>query len=145
MKLFNPTRSDIELNGIDYRLWRDGKWSTNGFWLLLSKNEPDFVSCLKSTKDHIEGVDKIINDSEEAKNELKLTNKFILQGDTLYQIMECEGYKTLINPYFLRLITDPFELRTVKFKQKYYLSAIYFYHHEELIGVVMPAINESND
>lgn len=59
---FKATKSKV-IGNKDYRLFRKDGYTANGYWLMLSIYEPDFIKELKSTtlsKDAPKGMKKIV-------------------------------------------------------------------------------------
>lgn len=146
MYSFNPTKSKLLPRGS--RLYRADGWTTNGFWVIMSSFEPDFIAELKDTNEAPE-IKKFIDKQEKEKLwKLKKTGLLSCAGKDLYELLHSDegNFYVWVNVYFLGMF-EKLSLSTQLWGSGQRNAVIVKTVGDKpaLMGAVMPSTMSTND
>lgn len=138
---FKPSVSSVD--GRSDQLMRFGKWTTNGFWAVLSDFEPSLTRDIRDGRDPgnsseyvktMAGYEKDLANA--VKNQMQVKNHFEIQGKTPIVMIKNGKIVSWINPFYLSYfakISLPFDLYQAGADKPVYVVT-----GEKLIGIIMP-------
>lgn len=120
-------------------------WTTNGFWAMATKIEPEFVKKqrdLKTPEDTTnlhKGLQNLLAGWEKAKNnELEIKNNFRLAGDFPCVMLKNGRHVAWVNVYFLSLFSKTLCSGGLRFYQEGKDKPIFVSVGGLVAGLVMP-------
>jgi hypothetical protein len=138
--IFNPTASKVRA---DYtNLKRHDGWTTNGFWMLQTKYEPNVVQKINDTG-LVFDSGLVLNPALENNTQMYLTNdvKLFYTNPCCRFCDADESNQTYINAYFVAMLG---KLNKVYSELTFYIKKptlpLVIRHGKEAIGLIMPFI-----
>lgn len=139
-KVFKDSASKVGVTGKYRRLYRVDNYTSNGFWLINTKFEPEYIEILKESEQKPD-VKKLLDQAKDAVNKLEISDVLKLQGKQITAVLKAENYQTLVNVYYLSLFINAAIRMRVSYKlfQKDKNDPIFVKTDDDfMIGVIMP-------
>lgn len=148
-EVFKPSAAKLGLAGGSYKLIRSKGWTSNGFWMIKSELEPDYIKRLKETNTTAD-VDKILIGEKDANYKLEVNNELktgeyktvVVKMVVSIDIDVQRELETWVNVYYLSLFLNLEMWRRVTFWQNGPLDQIFVKSQGEVIGVIAPVRSE---
>lgn len=138
---FKPSPSRLGLGGskLGNRLMRVDEWTTNGYWLLLTRLEPEFIKRLAEIENK-PNVKSILENHKGLLFEMEVLNELKVLSDKLIVVkLKTDSFGSWVNVYYLSLFLSLPNGRNLRFYQKDSLSPIFINDSsDKTIGVIMP-------